>query len=125
MPKKISNTIRSAVKQKWLEGLTRDQIAAECGLSGGGVSGIVFEWSRSIGTDLADQLRELSVGLKRLGLTVLDCAKGLRTYKILQDLGVDDNDVRSFLDIYLRCKEIGYVLMQLSITCRIWWPSQI
>ena len=44
MPGRISEAVKSAVILQWLEGIARDTIAANTGLSGGGVTNIISEW---------------------------------------------------------------------------------
>lgn len=46
--------------------------------------------------------------LKRLGINAQQCAMGFILVKIIQDLGVDEDNFRSFIsDIYQHCSEIG------------------
>jgi len=44
-----------------LEGIARDTIAANDDLSGGGVTNIINEWKKGLGSSVADDLRELAV----------------------------------------------------------------
>ena len=46
MPARISEAVKSAVILQWLEGIARDTIAANTGLSGGGVTNIISEWKK-------------------------------------------------------------------------------
>lgn len=108
MPAKLPEVVTNAVIQEWLEGSSRDEIAVRCGISGGGVSGIIANWRICIGTDQADQLRSLVLGLKKLKISIIECAEGFRIFRILTKMGVDENDVESFLTtIYNRAKSIG------------------
>jgi hypothetical protein len=52
-------------------------------LSGGGVTNIINEWKQGLGSSVADELRELAVALKKIGITPAQCALGSR---------VKDND---------------------------------
>lgn len=97
MPSKIPDTIRSTVIQMYLEGRFRDEIARECGLSTGAVSGIFLNWKKLVGTVLADQIIDLSRGLRRIGISVVQCATGFRIYRMLNNIGVDDNNFELFL----------------------------
>ena len=69
MPTRISDVLKSAVIQQWLEGIARDTIAANNDLSGGGVTNIINEWKQGLGSSVADDLRELAVALKKIGIT--------------------------------------------------------
>jgi hypothetical protein len=108
MPAGLPDSIRREVIQKLLEGQSRDSIASECGISTGATSAIIAEFTRLVGTDLARQLRELSLGLKRMGISLAQCSKGFRIYEILDKLGVDENNLELFVtDLYDKSRRIG------------------
>ena len=108
MPTRISDAFKSAVIQQWLEGIARDTIAANNDLSGGGVTNIINEWKQGLGSSVADDLRELAVALKKIGITPAQCALGSRVTKIMINLGVKENGFEAFiLDTYNRCKDLG------------------
>jgi cell division protein FtsB len=108
MPTRISDPVKSAVIQQWLEGIARDTIAANNDLSGGGVTNIINEWKQGLGSSVADGLRELAVSLKKIGITPAQCASGCRVEKIMINLGVKENGFEPFiLEIYNRCKDLG------------------
>lgn len=44
MQSRISEAVKSAVIQQWLEGIARETIAANNDLSGGGVTNIISEY---------------------------------------------------------------------------------
>ena len=91
-----------------MEGIARDTIAANNDLSGGGVTNIINEWKQGLGSSVADELRELAVALKKIGITPAQCALGSRVTKIMINLGVKENGFEAFiLDIYNRCKDLG------------------
>src|ERR1051326_602061 len=108
MPTRISHAVKSVVIQQWLEGIARDTIAANTGLSAGGVTNIISEWRQGLGSSVADDLRELAVALKKIGITPAQCASGCRVEKIMINLGVKENGFEVFiLEIYNRCKDLG------------------
>jgi hypothetical protein len=72
MPTRISETVKSAVIQQWLEGIARDTIAANNDLFGGGVTNIINEWKQGLGSSVADGIRELALALKKLALPLLN-----------------------------------------------------
>lgn len=47
MGARIPQSKKSMVIQKWLAGIATDRIAAECGVSGDAVSGIIAYWTTS------------------------------------------------------------------------------
>ena len=80
---------------------------------------IVQEWSNEFGGQRADRLRELAIKLKNDGLTVKDCARGLRMLMILKEYGIKDEEddqekVIYFLkEIYTKCQEVGFTSQQV------------
>ena len=107
MPARLPDSIKSLVIQQWLEGKPRNDIA-DNGLSDGAVTNIVNEWKHNLGFSLADDLRELAVTMKRVGVTASQCALGSRVAMIMLNMGVKEDDFESYiLDIYNRCKDLG------------------
>ena len=105
---RIHPSTKSQVVQKWIAAVPRDRIAAECGLSGGAVSGIVADWRSMVGTDLADQLREVAITLKKRSITPVECATALRIVNMMNRLGVNDDSLENFIsEIYMRGIDIG------------------
>ena len=72
MPTTLPNNFKSLVIQEWLKGAQRDKIAGDNGLSAGVVTNIVNEWRNALGFSPADDLRELAVTLKKIGITALN-----------------------------------------------------
>ena len=108
MPTKIPETINSIVIQQWLQGVHRDTIAADNGISAGVATMIVNEWRTAVGFAKADELRELGTMLRRVGITPSQCALGFRVGMIMNRLGVKEDDFEPFiLDVYNRCKDYG------------------
>ena len=75
-PTKLPGNVKSLVIQQWLKGVQRDKIAGENGLSAGSVTNIVNKWRDALGFSAADELRELAVTLKKVGITAAQCAAG-------------------------------------------------
>jgi len=108
MPAKLPNAIKFLVIQQWLQGRPRNDIAAENGLSSGAVTNMVNEWRNNLGFAAADELRELAVTMKKVGITAAQCALGFRISTIMLHVGVDEDSFERFiLDVYHRCKNIG------------------
>jgi len=115
MPTRISEAVKSAVILQWLDGIARDTIAVNNDLSGGGVTNIISEWKKGLGSSVADDLRELVVALKKIGITPAQCASGCRVEKIMIYLGVKENGFEAFiLEIYNRCKDLGLKLETIA-----------
>ena len=108
MPAKIPESLKSAVIQQWLKGVERDKIALEFGISAGAVTNIVNEWRQAIDFPVADELRELAVNLRKIGITTGECAIGCRVSRLMNKLGIGNDQFQSFLsDIYKRSVELG------------------
>jgi hypothetical protein len=108
MPAKIPESLKSAVIQQWLQGVERDKIALEFGISAGAVTNIVNEWRQVIDFPVADELRELAVNLRKIGITPGECANGCRVSRLMNKLGIGNDQFQSFLsDIYKRSVELG------------------
>jgi predicted nucleic acid-binding Zn-ribbon protein len=108
MPAKLPDNIKSIVIQQWLRGRPRNDIAAENGLSSGAVTNIVNEWRHNLGFAVPDELRELALTLRKVGITAPQCALGFRVATIMSRIGVSEDSIETFiLDVYNRCKNIG------------------
>ncbi len=90
MPTKLPENIKSAVIQQWLQGNARDLIAVDTGLSAGAVTNIIDQWRRGLSYPLADDLRELAVTFKKIGITATQCATGFRLAMIMIKFGVNE-----------------------------------
>src|ERR1700756_4548897 len=99
MPSKLPDDYKSLVIQKWLNGEQRNKIAVDSGLGAGSVTNIVNEWRMA--SPIADTLRDLSVTLRRLGITAGQCALGFRLATLMLRIGVKEDNFESFiLDVY-------------------------
>lgn len=108
MPVKLPHATKSLVIQQWLQGKARNDIAAENGVSSGAVTNIVKEWKHNLGFAAADELRELALTMKKVGISAAQCALGFRIATTMLNVGVDEDSFESFiLDVYNRCKVIG------------------
>lgn len=112
MPRIITLQEKFAVLDDWLSGESRMDIARKRNIANGTVYNIIQEWSNGIGAQLADRLREIAIKLKENGLTVSECAKGLRILMMLKKYEIKDDEIEErvtyFLkDIYTKCQEVG------------------
>jgi DNA repair exonuclease SbcCD ATPase subunit len=108
MPSRLPANTKSLVIQQWLKGDQRDKIAADSGLSAGAVTNIINEWKQGLGFAVADELRELAVTLKKIGITPVQCAVGFRVAATMNRLGVKEEEFESFMiNVFSRCKNLG------------------
>ena len=96
-----------------------NDIAIKHSLGSSTVYNIIEEGSDGLGdAQIADRLRELAIKLKKNGLSVGDCARGLRMMMMLKKYGIQDDEsqekVPSFLkEIYTKCQEVGLTPQQV------------
>ena len=119
MPRIISLDEKLAVIDDWLNGESRNDIAIKNKIGSGTVYNIVQGWKNESGAQLANSLRELGIKLKKNGLTLSDCARGLRMLMMLKKYGIKEDDeseekVADFLkEIYAKCQEVGFTPQQV------------
>ena len=117
----ISESTKRAVIEEYLRGKNRDPIAIDLRLGTGTVSKIISEWKVGLDYPIADELRELVLGLRKLGISASRYAEGARIASYLINLGVHDEEFHQFVSgIYDRCKKmdlqldkVAYLLKQL------------
>src|SRR5919106_283734 len=62
----------------------------------------------SIGVTFAEQLRDLATTIDRHGISVTQCAQGYRVDRLLNSMGIDEDNLKIFLgETYNRCVGIG------------------
>ena len=133
MPVGTGIDIKSGVIYEWLAGTPRDKIAEIYNISTGGVTNIINEWRIRIGGYIADDLRELSLSLKKATLTPFQCSMGFRVAKVMQRLGITEEQFESFMaDIYSRFQrlevgpdQIENYLKEIIKLSKIVFPSEI
>ena len=107
MPFGIGDDVKSGVIYEWLRGNFRDKIAGIYNRSTGGVTNIINEWRNNIGAYIAEDLRELSISLKKANITPVQCSIGFRVARIMQRLGITEEQFESFMsDVYDRCQKL-------------------
>ena len=94
----IHEHIKSGIKDAWLMGKTRDNIASEFNVSTGSVSNIIEQWQNMIGLFDANSLRDLGLALKKTGITPVQCVDGLRITNIINQLGIDKYHLFDFVN---------------------------
>jgi hypothetical protein len=71
MPAAIDPIIKQRVIAQYLQGVSRDTIAADNGIATGTVSNIIDEWKQRVQDSDYESIRELSVFCRMLGQTSL------------------------------------------------------
>ncbi|HKG31131.1 MAG TPA: helix-turn-helix domain-containing protein [Nitrososphaeraceae archaeon] len=119
MKSNISETTRQTVIRLWVEGESRKDVALISGVSEGTVSNVIAEWRQKLGDGDADAIRELGINMKRLGIDAAQCAEGLTIKNTMKKLGVNPNQVESFMnETYEYCQRFGLApLWILHLIC--------
>ena len=97
MPPAIDAQIRGQVIKEWLLGNTRDETASSNKIGAGTVSNIVTEWKKGLDDSEYDSIRELSVFLKREGITLNDHASQIRLNNYIKRMGANLEQIESFI----------------------------
>ena len=125
----ISDQTRQEAIAKWLSGWPRDKIAGELGIGAGTVTNIIAKWTDDVGTPTASAVRELSVEIRRAGMTIRDCARGLRFMRVISGRMENDDIIQFELfvnKVYNKCKYMNISPEYLvEIASEIWELSKI
>jgi hypothetical protein len=116
----ITDDIKDEVIRLYLQGLSRNDIARTCGVGEGTVSNIIDEWKRSLDIPDVQSLRDLAVNLKRYGIDAAQCAQGFRILNTMKKLGVNQNQVESFMiEVYEYCQRIGLAPQDIASNLQV------
>ena len=107
MTGRIPPEIETEVIRLYLTGLTRDDIASKTNISKGSVSNLITKFSEQLGRLELDATRKLTVNFRKIGITAVEAFAGARISNVLKMLGLDDDQLHSFLStVYDECKKI-------------------
>ncbi len=98
----IPDSIKNNVIQLWLDGILRDEIGANNGISAGMISTIINE-ARSQIRDI-DLMREVALNLKKTGLDLNTFASAVRLQNKLNRLGISEELAESTIEkLHVHC----------------------
>jgi hypothetical protein len=92
MPAAIDPITKQRVIAQYLQGVSRDRIAADNGIGAGTVSNIIDEWKKNVQDSDYESIRELSVFCKKQGMTLNTLASCIRLNNYIQSLGANANE---------------------------------
>jgi hypothetical protein len=92
MPAAIDPIIKQRVIAQYLQGVSRDTIAADNGIGTGTVSNIIDEWKKRVQDSDYESIRELSVFCKKQGITLNTLASCMRLNNYIESLGTNANE---------------------------------
>lgn len=96
----ISGQVEELIIQNYLSGHSRDEIAKETEVAPGSVSNKVNDWKKRIAAPDIEELRRFAVNMRKSGMTMKQCAQGLRFLQQLKGLEIifENDDIDSDLD---------------------------
>jgi hypothetical protein len=97
MPAAIDPIIKQRVIAQYLQGVSRDKIAADNGIGTGTVSNIIDEWKQRVQDSDYESIRELSVFCKKQGITLNALASCIRLNKYIQSWGSNESILESLI----------------------------
>ena len=97
MPAAIDPVIKKQVIVQYLQGVSRDRIAADNGVGTGTVSNIIDEWKRGVQDSDYETVRELAIHCKKEGVNLGDFMSALRIKNHIQQTGADEEQVEQFI----------------------------
>jgi hypothetical protein len=97
MPAALEQDVKDKVKQLWLSGETRSNIATECGIGAGSVTNVIDEWKMVLESSDYESIRELAVELKKEGLMFVELASMYRRKNYIKKLGANEKQIESFI----------------------------
>jgi transposase-like protein len=96
MPAAIDPIIKQRVIAQYLQGVSRDKIAADNGIGTGTVSNIIDEWKKEVQDSEYESIRELSVFCKKQGITLNALASCIRLNNYIQNALNTRNKISTF-----------------------------
>lgn len=101
---RISSFTENRIYELWFDGIQRDTIAQQVGVSGSTVSGVISKLPENL-----RDLRKLSTELQKLHLTLSDAKKGVGLLAKLTQLGVGSDQLQESIQAMERtCREAAY-----------------
>jgi transposase len=97
MPAAIDSEIKKQVIAQYLQGLSRDTIAADNGVGTGTVSNIIEEWKIGVQGSGYESLRDLAIHCKKEGFNLGDLMSALRIKNYIKQIDPDEERVEQFI----------------------------
>jgi hypothetical protein len=97
MPAAIDPVIKKQVISQYLQGVSRDGIAADNGVGTGTVTNIIEEWKRGMQGSDYESVRELSVHCRKEGVNLGDLMSALRIKNYIRQIDADEERVEQVI----------------------------
>lgn len=96
---KVTNYHRSIVIQKYLSPMSLNKIVKETKLSKGTVYNIINDWKKNISKMHLEDIRSFAEEVRKSGITIEQCAQGLRIMQLLKEFSIRDDFDKDFVEI--------------------------
>jgi len=97
MPPALDEEVKDQVWRLCLSGETRKNIAEVCGIGAGSVTNIINEKTKDLDSSEYSAIRDLSVQLKKEGMTFAQLASTFRRHNYIVKLGANEEQVASLI----------------------------
>ncbi|MFZ0510245.1 MAG: hypothetical protein WAM14_01450 [Candidatus Nitrosopolaris sp.] len=117
MPVAIEPIIKQRVKAQYLQGDSRDKIAADNHIGTGTVSNILDEWKKGVQGSDYESVRDLAIHCKKEGVNLGDLMSALRIKNHIKQIDADEERIEQFI---ARCANSQDPQMLLDVLEKIW-----
>jgi histidyl-tRNA synthetase len=97
MPAAIEPIIKQRVIGQYLQGDSRDKIAADNDIGTGTVRNILDEWKRALQDSDYESVRELAIYCKKEGIKLAELTSALRIRNYIKELGIEEERAEQFI----------------------------
>jgi hypothetical protein len=87
---------------QYLQGGSRDRIAADNDIGRGTVSNILDEWKRAVQGSDYESVRELAIHCKKEGINLADLTSALRIRNYIKELGTEERGITDTTSIVIQ-----------------------
>jgi hypothetical protein len=106
----IPDEIKERTIKQWLSGDTRATIASDKNKGEGSVTNIVNDFSKALADSEFNSIRQVAVESRKQGLTPSDLGSSLRVYHFIKKLGVNQDQIESFIATLANSPEPGILI---------------
>src|SRR6266496_4990057 len=95
----ITKELKDIVIRNYLKGVGRNENAIDTDLGAGTVTNIIQEFNYNLGEFEPEAIRQLTVQLRKAGITPNDCVRGAQIINKMSDLGIDKDKCLTAIEI--------------------------
>ncbi len=87
---KVTHPLKSVIIQKYIYGLSLNDISNDTGISKTTAHNVVFEWKSRLASMDLEEIRRFTAEMGKAGISVQQCVQGFRTFQMLKDFDIND-----------------------------------